>query len=590
METSRQRSTGRRHKWLWWTAGALLAILAAFTITAAVIARRAEPYLRARIIDGLSKHFHARVELDAFHVSLGNGLRGEWGIWAQGAGLRIWPPAEVAGVAVPDPTQPTQPASAPVPLIRLASFRFHVPLRYNPDQPIHVGAVRLQGLEIHLPPKSHFLHLSPVPSGTGAGTPSPRSLPIQFQLGTVDCRDVTLVLGTSTPGKVPLEIDISHLLLTDVAPDHPMHFEAELTNPKPVGAVQTKGVFGPWLVSDPGESPIAGDYRFDHADLSDFNGISGLLSSTGDYAGTLRTLTVDGQTDTPDFSLTHFGNTMDLQTHFHAIVDATNGDTHLDPVHAVLGHTHITARGQVVRAFSHGSVHPVGHDIDLTIEVKDGRMEDFLHLASDDPTPLLTGAVTVQSALHIPPGKEPVQERMALKGQFSLEQAQFSSAKVQDRIAELSLRGQGRPHDAKKADKQDVQSTMQSDFQMAAGVITLPNLVFMVPGADIDLKGTYQLDGGVLGFTGIAKMEATISKMVGGWKGLLLKPADRFFKKDGAGTEVPIHVAGTYKNPEFGVDVKGMPHSHPQRPDAPPAIPAPPQSDTPQAAPPAGQN
>jgi len=34
-------------------------------------------------------------------------------------------------------------------------------------------------------------------------------------------------------------------------------------------------------------------------------------------------------------------------------------------------------------------------------------------------------------------------------------------------------------------------------------------------------------------------MEATVSKMVGGWKGLLLKPADRFFKKNGAGTEVP---------------------------------------------------
>jgi hypothetical protein len=62
--------------------------------------------------------------------------------------------------------------------------------------------------------------------------------------------------------------------------------------------------------------------------------------------------------------------------------------------------------------------------------------------------------------------------------------------------------------------------------------------------------------------------------MVGGWKGLLLKPADRFFKKNGAGTEVPIHIAGTYKNPEFGVDVKGMPHTHPQRPDEqPPAQP-----------------
>ncbi len=126
---------------------------------------------------------------------------------------------------------------------------------------------------------------------------------------------------------------------------------------------------------------------------------------------------------------------------------------------------------------------------------------------------------------------------------------------------------------------------MQSDFQMANGVITLPNLVFTVPGADINLNGTYKLDGGMLGFIGVAKMQATVSKMVGGWKGILLKPADHMFKKDGAGTEVPIHVAGTYKNPEFGVDVKGVPHSHPQRPSdqAAPAAPAA------QSAPPAGQ-
>ena len=82
-----------------------------------------------------------------------------------------------------------------------------------------------------------------------------------------------------------------------------------------------------------------------------------------------------------------------------------------------------------------------------------------------------------------------------------------------------------------------------------------------------------RLEGGGLAFTGNAKMEATVSKMVGGWKGLLLKPADRFFKKDGAGTEVPIHIAGTYKNPEFGIDVKGMKHTHPQRPDEAPASP-----------------
>ena len=565
-------SFGRRFRWLWWTAGVLIVLLGALTVTGFIVARRAEPYLRTRIVQGLSDHFHARVELDAFHVSLGNGLRGEWGVWAQGRGLRIWPPAQVAGVQVANPLP-----AIDEPLISLASFGFHVPLNYKPDKPIHIGDIRLEGLRVALPPKSRFLHVSPQPASDAAPTQS-SSLPIRFQLGAVEGKNTTLILETSKPGKLPLVIDIARFKVTDISPNNSMHYEAELTNPKPVGIVHTKGIFGPWQVADPGESPISGDYKFDHANLGDFKGIAGTLDSTGEYSGTLRDLDVDGQTHTPDFSLTHFGNKMDLETHFHAIVDATNGDTRLDPVNAILGKSHITARGQIVRAYKHdadGALHGIGHDIDLAIQINDGHIDDFLHLASSSDTPLLTGAVTINAALHIPPGKEPVHERMGLKGHFLLDQAQFTSDKVQSKIAELSLRGQGRPHDAKSPDHESVQSHMESDFEMAKGEIELPNLAFTVPGADIELKGAYKLDGGQLGFIGVARMQATVSKMVGGWKGFLLKPADRFFKKDGAGTEVPIHIGGTYKNPEFGVDVKGMPHTHPQRPDEQPPPPSP---------------
>jgi len=156
--------------------------------------------------------------------------------------------------------------------------------------------------------------------------------------------------------------------------------------------------------------------------------------------------------------------------------------------------------------------------------------------------------------LHIPPGAERVEDRLKLNGSFDLDQARFSSAKIQDRIEELSLRGQGRPNDLKTADPAAIRSRMQGDFQMAGGVISLENLEYTVPGAVIQLKGAYGVEGGTLDFAGTAKMQATISQMVGGWKGLLLSPADRFFRKNGAGTEVEIHIAGTRDNPEFGVE------------------------------------
>jgi hypothetical protein len=107
---------------------------------------------------------------------------------------------------------------------------------------------------------------------------------------------------------------------------------------------------------------------------------------------------------------------------------------------------------------------------------------------------------------------------------------------------------------------------MKGSFQITAGVVRLPAIEYTVPGAVIDLKGTYGMDGGTLNFTGTAKLQATLSGLVGGWKGMLLKPLDRYFEKDGAGTEVPIHVDGTRENPHFGIDFDRMKGSSAERP------------------------
>jgi hypothetical protein len=384
---------------------------------------------------------------------------------------------------------------------------------------------------------------------------------VRFEVETMECTGAELVLETSKPGKLPLKFAIAHLRLTNIASGGAMGFDAELTNPKPVGTIHATGSFGPWQTADPGESPLAGDYRFEHADLASFKGIAGILSSTGHYQGTLRDLTVDGQTQTPDFRLTHFGAAMPLTTRFHARVDGTNGDTWLEPVDATLGHSHFSARGQIVRVpgpVVEGAQQYGGHDIALTVNVDRARIEDFLRLASRSGKVLLTGDVTMKTSLHIPPGPAPVHERLVLNGSFALSNARFASAKIQGRITELSLRGQGRPGDVKTTDPASILSHMQSSFQLAAGVITLPALDYTVPGAQIQLKGTYGLEGGALNFAGTAKMEASVSRMVGGWKGLLLTPADRHFKKEGAGTEVPIHIEGTREQPKFAIGLNRM--------------------------------
>ena len=553
---------GRLPRWPFWTGGGILAVLIGIGIFIDIAAHRAEPFVRQQVTEALSDRFHARVELDSFHLSLGNTLRGEWGVWGEGKGLRIWPPADVEGVHVPQPNPPMEP------LIRLDEFHFHAPLRYPAGQPVHITQIRLKGLDIRFPPRSHMQRA--VESGTAKRPPS-NPMRVSVVVDAVDCTDARFALETDKPNKLPLEFVINHFHLKNVRSGAPMAFDAQLENPKPPGAIHTTGSFGPWDVDDPGSSAIHGDYTFNHADLSVFTGIAGLLNSTGRYQGTLRDLIVDGQTQTPDFQLTHTGHTMPLTTTFHARVDGTNGDTWLEPVDATLAGSHFSAKGQIVRvlkAGDDGRLHSIGHDIALDVNVDRARIEDFLRLATDSPTPILDGGILVKAHLHIPPGKESVGQRIALKGQFVLDDAEFTSLPVQKRIRELSLRGQGKLSELKSANDSDpIKSHIEGDFTLDAGVLTLPSIMYTVPGADIHMHGTYRTEGGTLDFTGTAKMEATVSQMVGGWKGFLLKPADRFFKKNGSGAEIPIYVAGTREKPQFGYDSGHSGGTHPERPD-----------------------
>ncbi|MGD1107576.1 MAG: AsmA-like C-terminal region-containing protein [Terracidiphilus sp.] len=556
MAARRARKRHKRGWWKWAAAAVLLAFLL-LGVAISIVLHRAEPMLRAAIVEKLEEHFHAHVELDSFHVSLIDGL------WAKGKGLRIWPPANVVGVAVPGPNGAVETK----PLIRLDEFRFHAPLRYKPGEPIRIAVVELIGLDVDVPPKPHFTHVA---APAGGVTPDQDHEPmLRFEIESMECKGAHLTLETSKPGKLPLEFAIAHIKLSHVSVGGSMQFDAQLTNPRPAGIIVTSGSMGPWVVEDPGETPLEGNYRFEHADLSVFKGIAGTLNSTGKYQGALRNLTVDGRTDVPDFRLTHFGTSVPLETEFHATVDGTNGDTWLQPVHAKLGESRFTAGGKIVgvpaEALPNGAARPGGHEIALNVNVDRGRAEDFLRLTSKNGTPFLTGALTLKTTLEIPPGTEPVQEKMKLNGSFVLEDAAFTSAKFQNEVGELSRRGQGQPKDAKNAGSQ-VRSAIASDLMMDNGVITLPNLKYTVPGAEIDLAGKYGLEGGTLNFKGTARTDATVSQMVGGWKGVLLKPADRLFRKNGAGTLVPIHIDGTEQDPRFGIDLGRIGHTAPQIP------------------------
>jgi hypothetical protein len=258
-------------------------------------------------------------------------------------------------------------------------------------------------------------------------------------------------------------------------------------------------------------------------------------------------ITVNGKSETPQFNLDLGGKPVPLSATFTCIVDASNGTTRLDPVDAKLFNTPIHAEGIIANLPG-----PDNHSIDLKVTVNDGRIEDILRLVVDSPKPMLTGDVNVRTTVKLPPGKERRRYRLALNGQFGLDAARFTDTQVQDKLGELSRRSQGKDEDEAIA---RVMTSLSGSFELERGVLMLRHLSFHVPGARVELTGTYALDNGALDLEGTLRMQATVSQAVGGFKSIFLKPFDAIFKRDGAGAVVPIKITGTRDNPKFGIQM-----------------------------------
>jgi hypothetical protein len=512
----------RRRAWTWFLASFFI-VVAVLGVIGEVTVHRAAPILERRVIETLSTRFDSRVELDGFDVSLVKGLE------VSGRGLRIFPQDEVVA------------AGATEPLIALKHFSFHADWTGLFAKPMHVGTVHVTGMAIQIPPKEMRAQAPKGRRHIGK---------IEIVVDEIVFDDSKLVIGTLKPDKEPLDFEMSRIVMRNVGPTKPWEYDATLVNATPKGDIHANGTFGPWINDSPGDSTVTGRYTFDHADLSTIKGIGGMLSSVGEFTGQLNDIVVDGTTETPDFFLDTGNHTMPLHTKFHAIVVGTNGDTYLQPVDARLGQSNFTCNGAVI------NVKGKGHIIDLDVTVLNGRMQDFLQLAVKTTPVVMTGRLTTKTKLHIRPGDESVSKKLGLQGRFTLRQIHFTNPEVQDKVDMLSLRAQGDPKDAKPG-AEDVHSQLVGQFVMGDGKLSFSKLDYTLPGATVVLTGEYSLDGEQFEFEGKMRTDAKVSQMVASkWKSILLKPVDPFFKKNGAGAEIPVKVSGTRSAPKFGLDLR----------------------------------
>ena len=172
----------------------VVGLIVAGLIAAQYAIHHAEPMLRARVIQTLSRRFNSQVQLGKFDVSVLHGLN------VEGKNLSLRSNL--------DPSLPPQ--------IQVDQFSFHTPLLDVFRSPMHIGLVQLHGLQMMIPPKGQRSAMPKSKKSQGK---------ISIFIDKIVCDQTMLTIMTDKPNKVPLQFQIHALTLTRVGSKKPMHFD-----------------------------------------------------------------------------------------------------------------------------------------------------------------------------------------------------------------------------------------------------------------------------------------------------------------------------------------------------------------------------
>jgi AsmA-like protein len=368
----------------------------------------------------------------------------------------------------------------------------------------------------------------------------------------------------------PLVFDVHTAKLTSVSRNQPLSYYVTVHNPLPPGEITARGKFGPWNSDDPGTTQLSGATSFRNADLSVYHGVGGTLSSDNHFGGPLQRVEARGVIDVPDFSVIRSKHAVHVKTAFHAFINGLNGDVHLEHVAAGFRKTTVTAEGNIAGT-------PGGHGkaAQLDLFVTNGRIQDVLHLFVSETRPPLNGVTSFRAHFSWPPGDSSFLQKIRLTGDFGIAGGQFTKGSTQSDVADLSDRARGEKSEDNPEDPDDIVSNLSGHVDLRRAVATLSDISFEVPGALAKMQGTFNLENHKVDLHGTLKTDAEFSHMISGFKSVLLKPFNVFFKKKHVGAVVPVHLIGTYEHPETGMDIvpKGAPQQSPPAADRSEAYP-----------------
>jgi hypothetical protein len=432
----------------------------------------------------------------------------------------------------------TQPGAAP--LITVETLRIEG--SFSGLLTKHLKSIRAYGLRVLVPPIGSERFQTPARSS--------------FVIDNLTADGANLEVATQDPQQPPLKFAFHSFAMGEVGGSGPASFQAKFSNPEPTGEITASGKFGPWNEGDAGKTPVSGKYSFQNADLGSFSGLGGILSSAGDFSGVLSHIETQGHIDAPQFTVDSSSHKVPLQTDFHAVVNGVNGDTFLNDVTTHLLNTVITSRGDVA-----GHEGQDGKTASIDMATQNGRIQDILLLFTKSPRAPMSGNVSFQARVSIPPGDRPFLEKVQLQGKFGIDDGAFTKSDTQANVNQLSngalRKDKETLHLGEKAGAEygNVLSDLKGSVLLQNGVATFSNLSFSVPGAEANMQGTFNVINDKIDLHGTLKTASEPANSTSGVKSVMLKVLEPFFKKKQPGYIMPVKITGTYWQPSFGLDL-----------------------------------
>jgi hypothetical protein len=406
--------------------------------------------------------------------------------------------------------------------------------------PHRLYEIELEGLHVQIPP----------PGTTARG--------MDFDQGVIDSSQSKMQIQTIVAdrttldflrrGRSPLRFEFAALQVHDVQANRPLTFAARVETAEPRGLVLANGSLGPFRTSAYGATPMQGTYSLVEGNLQGIDGLSGNVHASGHFSGIFSKIEVAGNASIPDF---HAGkaHAVRLDSAYRLAVNGNSGDVDIEDAQLRTANSLITATGSVT-----GSPKKVA----VTFATRNSRVEDLLTMVSQTP-PAVVGLVSFNASAEFGGGPGKFLQRLALKGQASVDQLRFVNGGTQGKMDAFSAREVKPSEGSAKADPNDVPPEVfvaaSTHTQFEAGVARFPDIAVTLPGAQARLQGTFNLLSTQIHLIGTASLQRSLSHATTGWKSVLLKPLAPFFHHKDVGAVVSIAVTGTAHHPKVGQNV-----------------------------------